>query len=135
MSQSAIPPISPPSARIGPAGIRVFAAIMHAWRIEDRDAAMLLGEVPPDKYLSFKEDPERAFLDTDALKRVSLTMGIYSALHTVFGKELADTWVRLPNSGPMFRGATPLAYMLSQGIAGLEQVRRKLDGEAQAHYL
>ena len=40
---------------------------------------------------------------------------------------IADEWVRLPNSNPIFGGTTPLAYMIRGGLPAMQTVRRLLD--------
>jgi hypothetical protein len=40
---------------------------------------------------------------------------------------LADSWVRLPNTNPIFGGRPALTLMVEGGIDGLLQVRRLLD--------
>jgi hypothetical protein len=118
-----------------PAGIRVFANIMKAWSIEDQDAAHLLGDVPLETYRAVKENSDEEHLGEVSLPRISLIVEIYKALHTLHGKQLADAWVKLPNTGPIFKGLTPLAYMLRHGGEGLYTVQRELEGRCEAHYL
>ena len=64
----------------------------------------------------------------DTLTRISLLLGIYKALHILYPQaELADQWIRLRNSNPMFASKAPLDFMIDGGIDGLYQVRRLLD--------
>jgi hypothetical protein len=57
-----------------------------------------------------------------------LLLGIYQALHILYPDDaLADRWVKLPNSNPMFGGKPALALMFDGGIDGLTQTRRLLD--------
>jgi hypothetical protein len=70
--------------------------------------------------------PERV-LDADTLLRVSYLVGIFKALHVLHGEALADRWVRLPNTNPIFGGDPPLAYMRRGGIPAMQTVRRLLD--------
>ena len=57
----------------------------------------------------------------------SRLVGIYKALHILYGDELADQWIGLPNRNAIFGGATPLAYMISGGLLALQTVRKLLD--------
>jgi hypothetical protein len=66
-------------------------------------------------------------LDQDKLTRVSLLVGIFKALNILYSSKLADTWVQLPNSNPIFGGQTPLAYMLRGGLLSMFRVRQLLD--------
>jgi hypothetical protein len=57
-----------------------------------------------------------------------LLLGIYKALHILYPDDaLADRWVKLPNSNPMFGGKPALSLMVDGGIDGLTQTRRLLD--------
>jgi hypothetical protein len=63
------------------------------------------------------------------LVRISLVLGIYKALHILYpDRQLADRWVKLPNSNPLFGGQPALTLMTESGVDGLLQVRRLLDG-------
>ncbi len=112
--------------RLSPAALRGFFAIVDRWRLRDEDARLLLGGVSNGPYYQWRNKPERT-LDTDRLTRVSYLIGIFKALNILHGETLADEWVRLPNSNPVFRGRTPLAYMLTGGIPAMQTVRRLLD--------
>ena len=60
--------------------------------------------------------------------RVQDLLGIDADLHRLFSDpKLAHQWVRTPNREPEFAGARPLDMMLSQGVDGVEAVRRYLD--------
>ena len=118
--------------RLSPAGIRGFANIMQAWGVEEKDAARLLGDIPPETYRALKDEADKARLDEDTLTRVSLVLGIYKALHTYFGS-VADHWFTHPNDSPLFAGAIPVEYILNHGIDGMVEVRQMLDGCCQGH--
>ena len=62
------------------------------------------------------------------MTRVSLLLGIYRGLQIQFGEDLGDRWVNLANNGPLFRGQTPCEFMINEGISGMWQVRRYVDG-------
>jgi hypothetical protein len=112
--------------RLSGAAIRGFFNIMARWQVRDEDARGLLGGMTNGPYYELKRHPERT-LDVDRLTRMSLLIGIFKALHILHSGELADRWVHLPNSGAIFSGATPLAYMLRGGLPALVTVRRLLD--------
>ena len=73
-----------------------------------------------------KRKPDR-MLDTDRLTRISYLIGIFKALHILHSRKLADEWVHLPNTNPIFAGDTPLAYMIRGGLPAMQTVRRLLD--------
>ena len=112
--------------RLSPAALKAFFNIMAKWKVRDEDARALLGGVTNGPFYEWKRDPNRV-LDTDRLTRVSYLIGIYKALHILHGKSLADEWVQLPNSNPIFAGQTPLAFMMRGGLPAMHIVRRLLD--------
>ena len=66
-------------------------------------------------------------LDQDKLTRISLLLGIFKALNILYSRKLADAWVNLPNSNPMFEGEAPLRYVIKGGVPALVRVRQLLD--------
>ena len=112
--------------RLSAPALKAFFNIMTRWKIRDEDARALLGGVSNGPFYEWKRDPDRV-LDTDRLTRVSYLIGIFKALHILHGKALADAWVQLPNSNPVFAGVTPLAFMTRGGLSAMQTVRRLLD--------
>jgi hypothetical protein len=112
--------------RLSAPALKAFFNIMARWQIRDEDARALLGGVSNGPFYEWKRDPNRT-LDTDRLTRISYLIGIFKALGILHGKRLADEWVRLPNSNPIFGGSTPLAYMIRGGLPAMHIVRRLLD--------
>jgi hypothetical protein len=86
----------------------------------------LLGGVTNGPFYEMKRKPDR-LLDTDRLTRISYLVGIFKALRILHSSRLADQWVHLPNSNPMFAGQTPLDYMTRGGLPAMQAVRRLLD--------
>lgn len=109
----------------GPA-LRAFFNIMARWQVRDEDARVLLGGISNGPFYEMKRNPDRT-LDADRLTRVSYLVGMFKALHILHGDALADEWVRLPNTNPLFAGETPLAYMMRGGLPAMQTVRRLLD--------
>jgi hypothetical protein len=112
--------------RLSPAALRAFFSIMARWGVRDEDARALLGGVSHGPFYEMKRDPERV-LEADRLTRISYLTGIFKALNILHARPLADEWIQLPNSHPMFAGDTPLRYMLSGGIPAMQAVRRLVD--------
>lgn len=113
-------------ARLSPAAIKAFLRIMERWSVRGEDARALLGGLSSGSFYALKKTARRA-LDQDALTRISLLVGIYKALNILYSRRLADAWIALPNSNPIFQGATPLAFMLRLGLPGMLEVRALLD--------
>ncbi|MGH8853868.1 MAG: antitoxin Xre/MbcA/ParS toxin-binding domain-containing protein [Telluria sp.] len=103
-----------------------FFKLAAAWQLRDDDARELLGGLSSSSYYDWKKQPDRV-LEVDRITRVSYLLGIYKALHILYGDKLADEWVHLPNSNAVFAGRTPLAYMLGGGLIAMQTVRKLLD--------
>ena len=112
--------------RLSPGALRAFFNIMERWGVRDEDARQLLGGISNGKYYQLKQDPDHV-LEQDRLQRISYLIGIFKALNILYGTRLADSWIQLANSNPLFTGRTPLTYMLQGGTPAMEVVRRLLD--------
>lgn len=112
--------------RLSGPGLKAFFNIASRWKVRDEDARALLGGVTNGPFYEMKRKPDRV-LDTDRLTRISYLIGIFKALHILHSRKLADEWIRLPNSNPIFGGETPLAYMIRGGLPAMQTVRRLLD--------
>jgi hypothetical protein len=118
--------------RLSPAAARAFFKIVEHWQIRDENARDLLGGISNGSYYQLKQKAGRVF-ETDRLLRISYLIGIFKALNILYSQKLADHWMQLPNSNPIFAGATPLAYVLSGGVPALDTVRRLLDARRGGH--
>lgn len=112
--------------RLGPSALKAFFNIVKCWHLRDEDAMRLLGGMASSTYYAIKKSPRRA-VDPDTMLRISYLVGIFKALNILHGKALADRWITLQNSNPIFRGGTPLEYMIRGGIPAIQLVRRLLD--------
>lgn len=112
--------------RLSASALKGFFNIAAAWKLRDEDARELLGGVASSTFYGWKKNPKRV-LDVDRITRVSYLVGIYKSLHILYGDKLADQWVGLPNSNPIFAGRTPLQHMLFGGLLAMQTVRRLLD--------
>jgi len=112
--------------RLSPPAVRGFLKIAALWELRDEDARRLFGGMSNGAFYELKKTGSRS-LDQDRLTRISLLTGIFKALNILYGKNLADRWVQLPNTNPMFGGETPLAYMIKGGMPAMLRVRQLLD--------
>lgn len=111
----------------GPA-IRTFLNVADAWSLSIEEQRALLGWPPESTFYKYKSG-QVGTLPYDMLMRISLVLGIYKDLRILYPeRDLADRWVQLPNSNPLFGGKPALALMTEAGMDGLYQVRRLLDG-------
>jgi len=110
----------------GPA-MRAFLNIAEEWRLPNEAQRALLGWPAESTFFKYKTG-ETGTLSYDMLMRISLVLGIYKDLHILYPEpQLADRWVHLPNSNPLFGGRPAIDLMIDAGMDGLYQVRRLLD--------
>ncbi|GAC1512231.1 MAG: MbcA/ParS/Xre antitoxin family protein [Terriglobales bacterium] len=112
--------------RLSPAAIKALLRIAEHWELRDNDTRSLLGGISSGSFYGLKSRATKT-LDEDQLTRVSLVIGIYKALNILYGQKLADAWMALPNTNPMFAGDSPLLYMKKGGIPAFLRVRQLLD--------
>jgi hypothetical protein len=112
--------------RLGPPAIRAFLKIRDLWELRDEDGRQLLGGMSNGACYELKRK-SRATLDQDRLTRISILLGIFKALNILYSKKLSDRWIQLPNENPMFKGESPLAYMIKGGQPAMLRVRQLLD--------
>lgn len=109
------------------AGLRAFFKIMNDWKIDNDQAQILLGHPRRATFFNWKKGKYGSGIrDYDLAARLSYILGIYKALQFFYqNPELADQWVRKPNSA--FGGQSALDRMLAGQITDLAFVRDYLD--------
>ncbi|ELX08319.1 hypothetical protein Jab_2c03650 [Janthinobacterium sp. HH01] len=112
--------------RLSKAALKGFFKLAAAWKLRDDDARELLGGISSSAYYEWKKNPERT-LEVDCITRISYLLGIYKALHILYGDKLADEWMGLANTNIIFGGRTPLAYIAAGGLPAMQTVRQLLD--------
>jgi len=112
--------------RLSQSALKGFFKLAAAWQLRDDDARELLGGLSASSFYDWKKNPDRV-LEVDRITRISYLLGIYKALHILYGDGLADEWVHLPNTNVVFGGRTPLALMLGGGLLAMQTVRLLLD--------
>lgn len=122
--------------KLSPVALRAFFRLASHWKLRDEDARGLIGGISNGSFYQLKRSSTKTSdartlhaktLDQDRLTRVSLLVGIFKALNILYSTKLADAWVQLPNSNPIFGGETPLACMLKGGVPSMLRVRQLLD--------
>ncbi|MBT9329697.1 antitoxin Xre-like helix-turn-helix domain-containing protein [Paracidobacterium acidisoli] len=113
--------------RLSAPALEAFFRIAEIWKLRNDDAMALLGGVSNGRYYDLKKH-RRGILTQDELTRISLLTGIFKSLNILFQQKLADEWVIRPNSHAMFSGAPPLVMLIRDGVPGILNVRRLLDG-------
>src|ERR1700721_322694 len=112
--------------RLSPAALRGVLRIAQHWKLRDADTRALLGGISSGSFYALK-NLARKSLDEDQLNRISVLIGIYKALNILYSQKLADAWITLPNTNPMFGGDSPLNYAKKGGIPAFLRVRQLLD--------
>jgi uncharacterized protein (DUF2384 family) len=115
--------------RLSAAALKALFNVVHHWKIRDEDARELLGGISNGAYYQLKKNPRTSgkSLDQDKLVRISYLIGIFKSLNILYSQRLADQWMQLPNSNPIFAGRTPLDYVLRGGTPAMDMLRRLLD--------
>jgi hypothetical protein len=116
--------------QLSPAAIKGFFRIAKHWKLLDDESRVLLGNPSSGSFYNLKSQTAKVLgkvLDEDQLTRISLLIGIYKALNILYGAKLADAWITLPNTSPMFGGDSPLNYLKKGGIPAFLRVRQLLD--------
>jgi Protein of unknown function (DUF2384) len=112
--------------RLSRSALKGFFRLAERWKLRDEAARELLGGLSSSAYYEWKKSTGRV-LEVDRITRISYLIGIYKALHILYGDKLADEWVRLENRNAIFGGRTPLAYMMAGGLVAMQTVRKLLD--------
>lgn len=114
--------------------LRTVLSIFDRWRLSEAQAAKVLGDVPLtslrlwEQQLASDERAEVQLTETQWL-RISYVLSIHKALRVLFSDgDQADGWIQRPNTARGFDGRPALDLMLQSDIAGLQFVRRYLDG-------
>jgi hypothetical protein len=114
--------------RLSPSALKALFNIVRHWNVRDEDARELLGGISNGAYYELKKNPRAAKpLDRDTLTRISYLIGIFKSLNILYSQRLADQWMKLPNTNPIFAGHTPLEYILRGGSPAMDTLRRLLD--------
>jgi antitoxin Xre/MbcA/ParS-like protein len=133
------PPPIPPDRRRDPKvrrqmsapAMRTYFKTADTWKLTNHEQRALLGWPPESTFYKYKAG-QTGILSYDTLMRISLVLGIYKDLHILYPEpDLADRWIKLPNANPLF-GGQPALVLMMDGMDGLYQVRRLLDGRRGA---
>ena len=117
--------------RLSRSAVPAFFKLAEAWHLRDESARQLLGGVSNGVFYQLKRGSKKN-LDQDKLTRISLLLGIFKALHILYSRKLADAWMSLSNSNPMFGGEAPLTYLVKGGVPAFIRVRQLLDARRGA---
>ncbi|ABD68923.1 conserved hypothetical protein [Rhodoferax ferrireducens T118] len=111
-------------ARLSPSALNGFFNVTRRWRLKSDVARELLGGISRSTFYDSKRSPDRLppCVRLVVAPRIYFLIGIYKALHGLYGDKLADEWVLLPNRNVLFGGHPPLQYMVLRGLIGMQTV-------------
>ncbi len=114
------------SGGLDPVAVKAFRRLAEAWALGSDEAAAL-ADVAPRTWARVRQGDWKGRLGQDQRLRLSALVGLYKGLHLYFSDELADTWVKRANAGPLFRGESPLAFMRAGGLPAIIATRAYVD--------
>lgn len=109
--------------------LRAFYNLVRLWRLNDREAIILLGRPAARTYARWKTDQaDVSRIPHDTRQRLSMLMGIHKSLRHLFHEpQRASSWLRKDNS--TFGGQSAMQRLLAGEIVDLATVRNYLDAE------
>lgn len=104
--------------------------ILTLWGLDADDQSTILG-IDKASMETLKREPLLVSeLPDDLLFRISYVLGIYSALRTLYPEDrYSDSWLKGPNSHPIFCGRAPIDRFLSGQMQDLRVIREYLDDQ------
>ena len=106
--------------------LKAFTRIIAAWKLPLAQAAAL-ADMSESTWKRARKPDFTGDLTHDQLLRLSAVIGIYKSLELYFDDEIARRWMSLPNTGPLFKGNSPVKTMIEDGLPQFLQVRTYLD--------
>jgi hypothetical protein len=113
-------------ARLTPTALEAMRNLTRHWSVTGDQMATLLG-VSPTTWDRIKGQAWGQSLTQDQLTRASALIGVFKGLHLLFADTMADRWISVRNSGPLFENRTPIETMIDGGIPVMIEVRRYVD--------
>ena len=112
-------------ARLATVGKKAVFRIADKWQLSEEELLGVLGVSSPARLKKLRENADESLTEAE-MERVSYTLGIYKAIHTLFSNDTnVRRWLRAANKG--FNGDSALNKMMSRGPKGIADVRAYLD--------
>ena len=106
--------------------MRTYDRIAAAWGLTEQERMELIGIGAGATAVA---EPESVLSD-DVVTRLSHILGIFKVLQILLpDADVADRWLRKPDTAPLFGGRSALSMMLAEGEQGLLKVRQHLDAQ------
>ena len=117
---------SRPTADHAAVALKAYSRIAQAWGLRLEDAADL-ADMSTSTWKRARNPGFKGDLTRDQMLRLSALVGIYKSLRLYFNDKIADDWMSLPNTGPLFDGARPIDTMVEDGLPQFLRVRNYVD--------
>ena len=104
---------------------KVCAGIIKTWKLDDSDAEKMLA-IDSSAWVRIKNEKWDGLFYEEQLMRISAIIALYKALHSCFNNDLADRWIKRPNTGSIFSGRKPIDVMIEGGLPAMLKARRYL---------
>ena len=110
--------------RHGGAGFRTFANIAQLWDLTVQEQANLLAiDIATfDDLKSRTSARENVEVPLAVVVRIGSVLSIYASLSSLLNADRTGTWIRAPNSAPVFGGRAALELMTTGDLADLDSV-------------
>ena len=110
------------------AGLLAYFSIAKEWDLKTDEQRKLLGNPGRSRFFDLKAGKSHSVSD-DELDRLAYITGIYSALNILYSPENTLLWLKNPSeSASIWRGQSPLEYLLTGKMMALIDVYRYLNG-------
>lgn len=129
MPTPASQPVDLQSPKTAASALAVFFRIADRWGLGPVEKQTLLG-ASRTVFYRWQAGKVAAPLDAATAERLSYVFRVYAALQVLLPiRERADSWLKLPNTSPLFGGSTALAHMLGGKVGDLKDVADYLDAQ------
>ncbi len=105
--------------------LRRFFEVLRKWKVDIKDARLLLGGISGRRIKQLSIRPERRILNQDQLLRATSVIAIDRSLHNLLTRRQADKWARTQNR--CLPGGTPLSNMIAGGPLALWEWQVRLE--------
>ena len=99
-----------------------FFNICKLWELSEKEQSIVLNmpESELNKFIHCKD----VTLCEDTLNRILYVIDIFKALNTLLpNPERADSWIKTPNSAPLFKGVSALNILIEDSKLNLILIR------------
>ncbi|NVN05441.1 DUF2384 domain-containing protein [Asaia spathodeae] len=118
--------IRAPAGDLTSVALKAVNRILTEWAVPASKAALLC-DMSDSTWKRARKPGFAGELTQDQMLRLSALIGIYKSLKLYFDDDLALSWIKLPNAGPLFGGSAPVDSLIEYGLPHFLSVRGYLD--------